>query len=73
MSDSKEPRVGEFAWTDLTVKNAGQLRDFYCKVVGWKASAQSMGDYDDYTMMTPDDENAVARHRFCSKQQDCKS
>ena len=60
MSDSKKPRVGEFAWTDLTVENAEQLRDFYSQVVGWKTSPQSMGNYDDYNMMAPESGDTVA-------------
>ena len=47
----KKP-LGSIVWTDLTVDNADEVRDFYSKVVGWKHEALSMGDYDDY-VMTP--------------------
>lgn len=49
MSETK-PRPGAISWVDLTVKEAGQLRDFYSKVVGWRADPVNMGDYNDYCM-----------------------
>lgn len=57
MSDVKKNVPGSIAWTDLTVKNADEVRDFYSKVVGWRPEAVSMGDYDDYSMI-PQGENA---------------
>ena len=30
--------VGEIVWHDLTVPNAGEVRDFYANVLGWTAS-----------------------------------
>lgn len=42
--------VGAILWTDLTVPNADQIRDFYSAVVGWTATAHDMGDYADYEM-----------------------
>ena len=56
----KNPEIGSISWFDLTVPNAEQVRDFYSKVVGWRPSAVSMGDYDDYTMNAPDSGNGVA-------------
>jgi predicted enzyme related to lactoylglutathione lyase len=50
---SATPPVGSVTWRDLTVANASEIRDFYAAVVGWKPSAQSMGDYDDYNMTIP--------------------
>ncbi len=51
---------GGISWIDLTVKDAGQSRDFYQSVVGLKSEALSMGDYDDYVMSSPEnDENQV--------------
>lgn len=59
MSNEK-PEVGTITWFDLTVPNAEEVRDFYGKVVGWKPSPVSMGDYDDYTMNAPESGNGVA-------------
>ena len=38
----------------------GSVRDFYRNVVGWKASLQSMGDYDDFNMMAAGSDRALA-------------
>jgi len=48
-----KPEIGTIAWTDLTVKAAPKIKDFYSKVVGWKSQPLSMGDYDDYVMLSP--------------------
>jgi len=56
MSDN----VGKIGWIDMTVDDASGLRDFYQKVVGWKIEDTRMDGYDDYTMMSPDDGEAVA-------------
>jgi predicted enzyme related to lactoylglutathione lyase len=52
--------IGKIGWIDMTVDDADSLRDFYKDVVGWKVEDTSMGDYDDYTMMSPDDSEAIA-------------
>ncbi|MFA7227746.1 MAG: VOC family protein [Melioribacteraceae bacterium] len=59
MSDSK-PEPGTIGWTDLTVQNADEIRDFYSKVTGWKPKPLSMGQYNDYVMNTPQTETSVA-------------
>lgn len=46
--------IGKIGWIDITVEDAGGLRDFYQKVVGWKSSDVSMGDYSDYSMSMPE-------------------
>ncbi|MCO7224522.1 VOC family protein [Pleionea sp. CnH1-48] len=51
---------GQIAWTDLTVDNAEQVRDFYQTVVGWKSEGVSMGEYEDFSMLRPDNGEAVA-------------
>lgn len=51
--------VGLIGWFDLTVPNAGEVKDFYAKVVGWKPEPVSMGDYDDYNMNQPDSGETV--------------
>jgi hypothetical protein len=57
---TKRPRVGTIEWVDLTVPDAKHVRDFYRKVVGWKASAFDMGGYDDYCMNLPGTGKTVA-------------
>jgi len=52
--------IGKIGWIDLTVEDASGLRDFYQKVVGWNVEDTSMGDYSDYTMVSPGDGDAVA-------------
>ncbi|MEE9562896.1 MAG: VOC family protein [Thermoanaerobaculia bacterium] len=54
MSDDSKPEIGKIGWTDLTVDNAEEIRDFYTAVVGWKSSSVDMGEYSDYSMVTPD-------------------
>ena len=56
MSDN----IGKIGWIDMTVDNATLLRDFYEKVVGWRVEDTSMGDYSDYTMLSPSDGDAIA-------------
>ena len=56
MSDN----IGKIGWIDMTVDNADGLRDFYQMVVGWNVEETSMGEYSDYTMMSPDDNAAIA-------------
>lgn len=52
-------KIGEMAWLDLSVKDADQVKDFYQNVIGWKTEAVSMGNYDDYTMISPQSGDAV--------------
>ena len=52
MSEMPKPKPGTIGWTDLTVPNADEVRDFYAAVAGWKPQALSMGDYSDYVMAT---------------------
>jgi uncharacterized protein len=52
--------VGSIGWTDLTVPDAGPVRDFYARVVGWRAEPVSMGDYDDFNMVRPSDGQPAA-------------
>lgn len=54
MSETTKPQVGTIAWTDLTVPNADEVRDFYAAVTGWKPEPLSMGEYSDYVMAAPD-------------------
>ncbi|MBY0503905.1 MAG: VOC family protein [Bryobacteraceae bacterium] len=38
---------------DLTVEDAGAVRDFYAAIIGWEPQEISMGDYADYCMAPP--------------------
>lgn len=52
-------KIGEMAWLDLSVKNATEVKDFYQQVIGWSSEPVSMGDYNDYTMMSSESNDAV--------------
>ncbi len=62
MSDKVESdvAVGAAEWCDLTVENAGDVKDFYCDVVGWDSSAASMGEYDDFNIELPKTGETIA-------------
>lgn len=60
MADSDAPRAGTIVWTDLTVPQAESLRDFYGAVVGWTHEPVSMGSYNDFSMVPPGSQTAVA-------------
>ncbi len=62
MTDTVESKakIGAIEWRDLTVKNAENVREFYCDVVGWESSAVSMGDYDDFNINLPNTSDTVA-------------
>lgn len=60
MSNQKDNSTGSVGWVDLTVNNAPELREFYTKVVGWKSHGLSMGDYEDFVMISPDSDEPKA-------------
>lgn len=43
--------IGKIGWTDLTVENATEVRDFYKSVVGMESTDHPMGDFADYNMI----------------------
>lgn len=47
-------QTGSIGWIDMTVANAGELRDFYAAVTGLVPQDVSMGDYADFNMTQPD-------------------
>jgi hypothetical protein len=47
---SATPKPGEISWSDLTVQNGEQIRDFYQAVVGWTPEPVAMGAYSDFVM-----------------------
>src|SRR5688500_19576778 len=59
MSEMPKPQVGTIAWTDLTIPNADEVRDFYAAVAGWRPEALSMGGYSDYVMSPPEGAGAA--------------
>ena len=60
MADAHKPEPGRIGWIDLTVSDAGALRDFYRRVTGWTASPVNMGGYDDFCMHPPGAAEPVA-------------
>jgi predicted enzyme related to lactoylglutathione lyase len=57
---------GVVTWMDLTVNDADGVRDFYRDVVGWKTMDINMGEYNDYCMMSPSDDqvrSGICHHR----------
>ena len=59
MSETNQ-EIGSISWTDLTIPNAEEVKDFYSKVVGWKVESFDMGGYNDFTMNSPESGNPVA-------------
>jgi predicted enzyme related to lactoylglutathione lyase len=57
---SVKVEIGSVTWNDLTVPNAETVRDFYSGVVGWKYESVDMGDYSDFSMISPGDGKPVA-------------
>ena len=53
-------KLTEQAWLDLTIVEAGEIKNFYQNVVGWQAEEVSMGDYSDYSMNSPTTGEPVA-------------
>lgn len=51
---------GKIVWTDLTVQNAEEVRDFYQSVLGWKSTDHSMGEYNDYVMQADENDQGTA-------------
>jgi predicted enzyme related to lactoylglutathione lyase len=47
--------IGAISWMDLTVENADDIRDFYKTVTGWESMDVDMGEYNDYCMLSPED------------------
>ena len=58
-------KLGDMAWMDLSVPNAGQIKDFYQQVLGWQSQAIAMTDkeekYSDFVMSAKSAESDVVR------------
>lgn len=52
--------TGSIGWIDLTVNNAEELKNFYSEVTGWKPENVSMGNYNDFNMISPSADVPVA-------------
>ena len=57
---SHKIEVGKIGWIDMTVDDADGVRDFYKTVVGWGSESVDMGDYSDYAMTMPSNDEAVS-------------
>ncbi|MFC2150004.1 VOC family protein [Calditrichota bacterium] len=57
---SEKPKQGQIIWRDLTVEDAGRVRDFYKEVVGWKSTDHDMGEYNDFNIALPETGEVVA-------------
>ena len=56
-----EKQIGSISWTDLTVPDAENIKDFYESVVGWQARPHEMqGDYHDFDIFKPSSDECVA-------------
>lgn len=55
MSKENKIAIGSVGWVDLTVNNTEEIRSFYQKVIGFQSAPVPMGEYNDYTMISPDD------------------
>lgn len=54
MNEKEKMKIGSILWTDLTVPNATETRDFYKQVVKWNHEDVNMGGYNDFNMLAPD-------------------
>ncbi|MDP2958780.1 MAG: VOC family protein [Longimicrobiales bacterium] len=45
--------MDSIGWVDLTVGDAAGVRDFYARVMGWRAEPVDMGGYADFNMCDP--------------------
>ena len=54
MSDPRKQPAGTLAGLDLTVPDAGVVRDFYADVIGCRPMELDMGGYADFAMTAPE-------------------
>ncbi|MDX1740887.1 MAG: VOC family protein [Rhodothermales bacterium] len=55
-----KPSAGQILWVDLTVEDAGTVRDFYQAVVGFETSPVDMDGYSDFSMLPQGSTDPVA-------------
>jgi len=58
--EEKPSNIGKVEWMDLTVPDAGYLRNFYTSVVGWSSNEVDMGSYSDFNLNLPKSEDTIA-------------
>ncbi len=54
MKEEEKLETGSIIWADLTIPNAKEVQNFYSEVIGWKSEPVSMGNYNDFSMNSPD-------------------
>jgi hypothetical protein len=60
MAEDEKLEIGSIIWADLTIPNAEEVKEFYTNVIGWKPEPVVMGEYNDYSMNSPDSGRTVA-------------
>lgn len=45
--------VGSIGWVDISTDDAVALKDFYAAILGVQTEPTVMGDYSDFTLLTP--------------------
>ena len=58
--EEEKLETGSIIWTDLTIGNAEKVKDFYSGVIGWKSEPVSMGEYNDFSMNSPETGRTIA-------------
>ncbi len=56
MTDQYKVPIGSIGWMDLTVNNTEEVCEFYEAVVGWKTLPVQMNGYNDFTLLSPDND-----------------
>ena len=60
MAEDEKLEIGSIIWADLTIPNAEEVKEFYTNVIGWKPEPVVMGEYNDYSMNSPDSGRTIA-------------
>jgi len=55
-----DAEIGKVGWIDITVDDATGLKDFYAEVTGWEPKDVSMGEYSDFMMTMPGNDEPAA-------------
>jgi len=53
-------KSGRILWHDLTVEDAEGISSFYQELTGWEKEGLSMGEYEDFIMKSPEDNEVIA-------------
>ncbi|SDL68494.1 hypothetical protein SAMN05421813_101202 [Daejeonella rubra] len=53
-------KSGRILWHDLTVEDAEGISSFYQELTGWQKEGLSMGEYEDFIMKSPEDNEVIA-------------